>query len=245
MTGQIRIVLAVAAVLLAGGLAIAELTGGSSRTGGLAKASLHAASAQSAPHRPAVALASRSATTRASATTAAKASTSRTATSTRALSTQRTSSATHATSAARPSSVAAATSAATRTATSQSPPAPSAPVMSASAEGVLHLVHANGSTLYEEGQAHGALSGNVRAQLQVGATFSGSFIFFTRGGEIEGHGSAQPHSAGGPIESFAGADQITGGTGRYANAHGNGRLSGTFNRRTYAVVLQTSGTMCE
>jgi hypothetical protein len=109
----------------------------------------------------------------------------------------------------------------------------------------MHLVHASGSTLYEEGQAHGALSGNVRAQLHVGAAFNGTFVFSTHGGEIEGHGSAQPHSAGGPIESFAGADEITGGSGRYAHAHGSGRISGTFNRRTYAVVLQTSGTMYE
>jgi hypothetical protein len=106
-------------------------------------------------------------------------------------------------------------------------------------------VRASGSTLYEEGQAHGALSGNVRARLHVGATFSGSFVFSTREGEIEGRGSAQPSSAAGPIESFAGADHITGGSGRYAHAHGSGRLSGTFNRRTYAVVLQTSGTMYE
>jgi hypothetical protein len=118
-------------------------------------------------------------------------------------------------------------------------------VISASAEGALHLVHVSGSTLYEEGQAHGALSGNVRAQLHVGATFSGSFTISTRQGKLEGRGSAQPHSAGGPIESFAGSDRITGGSGRYAHAHGGGRLSGTFNRRTYAVVLQTRGTVYE
>jgi hypothetical protein len=118
-------------------------------------------------------------------------------------------------------------------------------VISASGQAELHLTHASGSTLYEEGQAHGALSGSVRARLDVGASFNGSFIFTTRDGEIEGRGSAQPHSTGGSIESFAGTDHITGGSGRYAHAHGSGRLSGTFNRRTYAVVLQTSGTMYE
>jgi hypothetical protein len=249
MTGQMRIVIAVAAVLLAGGLvaAIAELTGGSGRTRGLAKASIRGTSAQNAPGRSTVDAAANTATPRASGAAAARTLTNTTTIATRTSSTAPAGSVTRATSATHSSAAARATRATSSGATSQAPPTPSASphVVSANAEGELHLVHASGSTLYEEGRAHGALSGDVHAQLHVGATFSGSFVFFTSGGEIEGRGSAQPHSAAGPIESFAGSDRITGGSGRYAHAHGSGRLSGTFNRRTYAVVLRTSGAMYE
>lgn len=104
----------------------------------------------------------------------------------------------------------------------------------------LHLVHTSGSTLFEEGHASGALPGNMRAQLRVGAMFTGSFTLYTAHGQLKGRGSATPHGAG-RIQSFGGTVVVTGGTGRYAHAHGSGGLYGTFNRRTYEVVLQTRG----
>ncbi|HLI32918.1 MAG TPA: hypothetical protein VKU89_09300 [Solirubrobacteraceae bacterium] len=107
----------------------------------------------------------------------------------------------------------------------------------------LHLIHASGSKLIEEGDASGALPGRVHAVLFVGATFHGSFTIYTRNGEIFGHGSATPHRGAGEIESFAGKTFVTGGTGRFRGAHGTGGLYGTFNRRNYQVVLQTRGTL--
>ena len=50
----------------------------------------------------------------------------------------------------------------------------------------LHLVHASGSTLYEEGQASGSLPGRVRGTLRVEATFTGRFTIYTRSGQIVG-----------------------------------------------------------
>jgi hypothetical protein len=76
----------------------------------------------------------------------------------------------------------------------------------------------------------------------VGATFSGTLVFSTQKGQIDASGSAQPRRGQGPIETFAGTAHITGGSGRYGHARGGGGFSGSFNRRTYVVVLQTSGS---
>jgi len=106
-----------------------------------------------------------------------------------------------------------------------------------------HYIKSSGSILVEEGPCSGPLSGSLRADVHVGTTFSGTFTFNTRYGQIRGHGSAKPHNAGNGIESFAGTLVVTGGTGRYAHARGSARLYGTFNRKTYGVVAQTRGTL--
>jgi hypothetical protein len=106
----------------------------------------------------------------------------------------------------------------------------------------LHLVKANGSQLYEEGPVTGALPGSMRAVLTTGEVFSGSFTIHTHGGAIDGHGSATIRGAG-RYQSFSGSITVTGGSGRYSHAHGRTGLSGTFDRRTYAIVIQTTGKL--
>jgi hypothetical protein len=113
---------------------------------------------------------------------------------------------------------------------------------SGNANAKLHWVRSQGSNLVEEGSVSGGISGHMRAVLRVGATFSGSFTFYTRGGQIRGHGSATPHGAG-RYQSFAGSDVVTGGTGTYAHAHGHGHMYGTFDRKSYAVQIQTRGSI--
>jgi hypothetical protein len=106
----------------------------------------------------------------------------------------------------------------------------------------LRYVSASGSLLLEEGKASGTLPGSMRVHFNVGATLSGSFTIYTRGGSIKGHGAATPHGSG-VYESFAGSLTVTGGSGRYAHAHGHAGLYGTFNRDTYALTVQTTGTL--
>jgi hypothetical protein len=106
----------------------------------------------------------------------------------------------------------------------------------------LHYVSASGSLLFEEGQASGTLPGSMRVHFDVGATISGSFTIYTRGGSIRGHGEAKPHGAG-VYESFAGTLVVTGGSGRFAHAHGRTGLYGTFDRSNYALLVQTTGTL--
>jgi hypothetical protein len=82
----------------------------------------------------------------------------------------------------------------------------------------------------------------MRVRMRVSSTFSGSFTIYASGGSIRGHGSASAHGSG-VYESFAGTLVVAGGSGRYARAHGRAGLYGTFNRRTYALVVQTTGTL--
>jgi hypothetical protein len=114
--------------------------------------------------------------------------------------------------------------------------------MSATDEAHLRYVRHNGSRLFEEGTAHGTLPGNMRAECNVSVTFSASFTIYTQGGTIRGHGTATPHGSG-SYQSFAGTLTVTGGTGRYAHAHGHAGLYGLFNRRTYALTVQTTGSL--
>jgi hypothetical protein len=117
-----------------------------------------------------------------------------------------------------------------------------AAALNGSANCYAHYVRASGSTLLEEGRCAGPLSGSIRAYLHVEAAFSGTFIFYTRYGEIKGYGTARPHGSG-HYESFAGTLVATGGSGRYTHAHGRSGLYGVFDRETYGLTAQTRGTL--
>jgi hypothetical protein len=82
----------------------------------------------------------------------------------------------------------------------------------------------------------------VIAKCNLGATFLANVTITTHAGIIRGHGTATPHASG-IYESFSGTLTITGGTGRYAHAHGHAGLYGLFNRRTYNLIVQTTGTL--
>ncbi len=107
----------------------------------------------------------------------------------------------------------------------------------------LHFIPpAHGSEVYEEGTARGTLPGSMHAHCKIGAVVEANFTIYTRGGTITGHGKATP-SGSGAYESFAGSILVTSGTGRYAHAHGRAGLYGTFNRKTYALIVQTTGQL--
>jgi hypothetical protein len=99
-----------------------------------------------------------------------------------------------------------------------------------------------GSHLYEEGKAYGTLPGSVIARCDLGPPFTASVTILTSAGEIRGRGTATPHASG-LYESFAGTLTITGGTGRYAHAHGRAGLYGVFDRRTYDIKVETTGSI--
>jgi hypothetical protein len=107
----------------------------------------------------------------------------------------------------------------------------------------LRYIHAAGSLLYEEGTAIGTLPGTMRAHVDIGATTTGTFTIYVRGGgTIDGHGTALMHGSG-VYESFNGTLTATGGTGRYTHAHGHAGLYGTFDRKNYALLVQTTGRL--
>lgn len=101
---------------------------------------------------------------------------------------------------------------------------------------------AHGQVLYEEGAVQGTIPGTMRVHVTLGGTVKATFTIDTSGGSISGHGTAIPHGLG-IYESFAGTLVATSGTGRYAHAHGHGGLYGTFDRRTYGLVVQTTGSL--
>jgi hypothetical protein len=117
--------------------------------------------------------------------------------------------------------------------------------LKATDEAQMHYVkhRSSSSRLFEEGTAHGTLPGSMNAYCSLGATFVSSFTIYTNGGTINGHGTATPHAGGGLYESFAGTLTVTSGTGRYVHAHGHAGLYGTFDRRTYALIVQTTGSL--
>jgi hypothetical protein len=121
-------------------------------------------------------------------------------------------------------------------------PALAAHALKATDTAHLRYISASGSLLYEEGGASGTLPGSMRVHFNIGATFSGSFTIYTRGGSIRGRGSATPHGSG-VYESFEGSLVVVGGSGRFAHARGQARLYGTFNRNNYALLVQTVGTL--
>jgi hypothetical protein len=96
--------------------------------------------------------------------------------------------------------------------------------------------------LLEEGKASGTLPGRMRIRATIGLTISGTFTLYIHGGTISGRGSAIPHGSG-TYESFSGSLTVTGGTGVYIQIHGHSSLYGTFDRATYALLIQTTGTL--
>jgi hypothetical protein len=116
-------------------------------------------------------------------------------------------------------------------------------VLSGNENATLHLVHANGSTLYEEGRTNGSLPGTVHAWLHIGATFTGRFVFYTRSGAISGHGTAKSHQGRYPYVSFSGTANITSGSHRYIHVRGSLGFYGVLNRDSSSVQMQTRGTL--
>jgi hypothetical protein len=106
----------------------------------------------------------------------------------------------------------------------------------------LHLVKAEGSELIEAGPVSGILLGSASAKLRTGALFEGNFSIHTPSGNIQGTGTATPHSSG-RYQSFAGSFLAVGGSGRYARITGKAKLYGVFDRRTDSVVIQTVGSL--
>jgi hypothetical protein len=106
----------------------------------------------------------------------------------------------------------------------------------------LRLIHQDEMRLTEEGLARGALPGLMHAVLTVGALFTGSCTIHASSGSITGHGVATPHGTG-RYQSFSGSLYVTGGTGRYRHIHGRTGLYGTLDRRTFALVVQTTGRL--
>lgn len=107
----------------------------------------------------------------------------------------------------------------------------------------MHLVRSSGSTLFDEGAATGTIPGKVKVRfLYDGApTVSARITIYGRSGTIEARCNARLSNPTSPTPSFKGTLILAHASGRYAGAHGSGHIYGVFNRRSYAITVQTEG----
>src|ERR1700740_615278 len=126
-----------------------------------------------------------------------------------------------------------------------SPVGQSARTTSVKDESHLHLVKSSGSLLIDEGSASGRIPGKVRVRFVYNGnpTVSASITIFGHSGSINAHGSGKLSSPNSPSPSFKVALTISGGSGRSSHASGSGHLYGVFYRRSYAMVVQTEGSL--
>jgi hypothetical protein len=108
----------------------------------------------------------------------------------------------------------------------------------------LHLVSADGNTLFERGRASGNLPGTVEVTLTLGDhTATSTFTIHTTGGTIGGRGSGKltPGRAG--YDSFGGTCAVTHGTGRFRGASGKCGLYGSIYRVDDSLRVQVTGKL--
>ena len=132
-----------------------------------------------------------------------------------------------------------------RASAARAPVATAARTLNVHDEGRLRYVKSSGSLLYDEGSASGTLPGKVRVHFLYDGSpsVSAQFTIYAGGWSIRGHGSGRLNNPNSTSPSFAGSLTITGGSGRYAHAHGSGRLYGVFDRRNYALIVQALGRL--
>lgn len=125
------------------------------------------------------------------------------------------------------------------------PLAHAAHTMSVKDEGRLHFLKSSGSVLIDEGPAHGSIPGTAKVHFTYNGnpTVTAQITISGHSGTIQARGSARLSSPTSPAPSFSGTLTITSGTGRYSHAKGGGKLYGVFYRRSYAITVQTEGTL--
>jgi hypothetical protein len=130
-------------------------------------------------------------------------------------------------------------------ATAPRPVARAAHSLSVKDEAKLHFVKSSGSTLIDEGSTTGTIPGRVRIVFTYNGSpnVSSQLTIYGHSGSLRVHASGKLSSPTNPKPSFKGSLSVSGGSGAYAHASGKGTLYGVFNRRSYAMVVQTQGTI--
>lgn len=121
----------------------------------------------------------------------------------------------------------------------------SAHVLRVHDEGYLRFVGSSGSQVIDEGHARGTLPGRARARFTYNGSpsVSASFVISGPGWSLSGRAVGRLSNPNSRSPSFRGSLTFTGGSGRYARAHGSGELFGVFYRRDYALSVQALGTL--
>ncbi|HVR04803.1 MAG TPA: hypothetical protein VMS02_02100 [Solirubrobacteraceae bacterium] len=118
-------------------------------------------------------------------------------------------------------------------------------VVSVREEGSLGYVSSEASSILDEGSLRGTLPGRGRVVFIYSGSpnVSARFTIRTAAGTISGSARCHLHNPTSLTPSFRGALAISGGSGRYAHARGEGELFGVFHRRGYGLVVQAIGRL--
>jgi hypothetical protein len=122
-------------------------------------------------------------------------------------------------------------------------PARAASTFTLNESGNLHLASKRGFTLNEHGSASGTVAGTISVQLTIVSTnrVTARVSIHPSGGSISGYATADYHR-GTTAASFSGTMSVTGGSGRYAHAHGSGLgFTGTIQRSNDAITVHVTG----
>jgi hypothetical protein len=126
------------------------------------------------------------------------------------------------------------------------PQALAARVISLNLKTTMHLVGLPGHVTYSKGTVTGSLPGTASARFVALSSNRGESTFAiypSSGGSLVGRSATHGYVAG-PTVYFSGTATITGGTGRWAHAHGTGlTFSGALNRQNYHSTLVTHGNV--
>lgn len=101
------------------------------------------------------------------------------------------------------------------------------------------------TSIVDEGKLSGSLPGSGRVVFGYNGSpkVKARFTIRAKGGAIYGRANCTLHNPTSTAPSFRGALLITGGSGRYAGAHGSGELFGVFYRHGYALNVHANGDL--
>jgi hypothetical protein len=109
----------------------------------------------------------------------------------------------------------------------------------------LRLIGRPGHVLNEKGTFSGSQSGTIAIRFTSVTSTSGgaTFAAYSSGGAISGQTTTRGHVVGAKVY-FTGVMSVTGGSGRYAHAHGrNLEFSGVVDRRTFHANTHMQGSI--
>ncbi len=107
----------------------------------------------------------------------------------------------------------------------------------------LRLVKKSGSLFDHRGTVTGTVSGPATSRIRLkGLSLDGTVTVRSRNGQLRIRIRGKARS-GGMKPRFEGTATMSGGTGRYRKAKGNGRFTGTIDRSNWAASIRAVGSL--
>lgn len=128
-------------------------------------------------------------------------------------------------------------------AAASTPPDTSARTVKATENATLKLQSKNGTMFRHRGTVTGTVSGPAYSRIRLkGLTLDGTVTVKSKHGKLHIRIKGKARS-GGLRAKFEGTARMSGGTGRYRKAKGDGRFEGIINRSTWAASIRAVGSL--